>query len=357
MLLSQPHNFKTDGTPIFCQPYGSGHINTTYLVLDDTARLYILQKINKNVFRDPLGLMTNIELCCDHLAKKGCGYREALTLIPCKTGKMWHVDADGEYWRMYAFISDSMAFQTPGDNENGAEIMREAGLATGQFLRQLADFDAGKLTETIPNFHNTPMRYEALDAAIAQDKMGRVTEVKAEIDFALARRDFAHTLVNLQKSGVLPTKVTHNDTKLNNILFDRETRKAICVIDLDTIMPGLVANDFGDAIRFGANTAAEDEQDLSKVSFSLDLYHAYAKGFLLACGDSLNPHEITHLATGAKMMTLENGVRFLTDYLNGDEYFKIHHPTHNLDRCRVQFKLVQEMEGKWDEMQIKDECR
>ena len=352
MLLTEPSKFKTDGTPIFCQPYGSGHINTTFLVLDTTARLYILQKINKNVFRNPQAVMSNIEQVCAHLKKKGCGFREALSLIVCHDGKMVHVDDNGDYWRMYAFISDSVAFQAPGDNGDGVKIMNEAGLATGQFLGQLSDFDASKLVDTIPNFHNTPMRYEALNAAISQDRANRAASVKAEIDFALSRSEFANTLIDLQKSGVLPTKVTHNDTKLNNILFDRETRKAICVIDLDTIMPGLLVNDFGDAIRFGANTATEDEQDLSKVSFSLELYRAYAEGFLDACGNSLNVYEIMHLPTGAKMMTLECGVRFLTDYLNGDEYFKIHHPMHNLDRCRVQFKLVEEMEMHWNEMRL-----
>ena len=345
MLLTEANEFNTDGAPVYCMPYGGGHINMTYLVLDDTARLYIMQKINRTVFRDPQALMENIVICCDHLAKKGCGSREALRFIPGKTGKAWYVDENGEYWRMYAYISDCITFQAPGDSKDAQEIMLQAGKAIGQFLTMLADLNADQLSETIPNFHNTPARYRALDVAISEDVVGVVPEVTREIDFALARRDFSHTLVDLQKTGVLPTRVIHNDTKINNVLFDRETRKSICVIDFDTVMPGLVAYDFGDAVRFGANTAAEDERDLSKVSFSLELYHSYAKGFLSACGDSLSSEEKTHLPTGAVMMTLECGVRFLTDYLCGNKYFKVHYPTHNLDRCRVQFKLVQEMEN------------
>ena len=347
MTVSETLEFAIDGKPLFCSPYGSGHINATYLVLDDTARLYILQKINQNVFRDVGGLMSNINLCCRHLEKKGLGFREALKLIPTKSGEAYHVNESGDAFRMYAFVSDSTAFQVPR-----LDIMEEAGLAVGRFLGLLSDFGASRLTETIPYFHNTPKRFVALAQAVESDAANRAAQAKPEIEFAMKRAGFASALTSLQESGELPTRVTHNDTKLNNILFDRESLKALCVIDLDTIMPGLVAYDFGDAIRTGANTAEEDERDLAKVQFSLELYHAYAKGFMGAFGERLTESEKKHLPTGAKMMTFECGIRFLTDYLSGDTYFKSHREKHNLDRCRTQFKLVEEMERNWDKMSL-----
>ena len=346
-MLKQIASFAIDGKPIYCGRYGSGHINETYLVVDSTAREYILQKINKNVFRQPDALMENIRAVTAYLQARVNKSREALSLIPTKDGKDWLVDEDGEYWRMYPFIYDSVCLQTA---ENINEF-RESGVAFGNFQKLLSNFPADTLNETIPRFHDTPNRYEKFKAALAADVCGRAKDVAAEIEFALAREAYAATLMDLLAAGDIPLRVTHNDTKLNNVLFDRETKKPLCVIDLDTVMPGLSVNDFGDSIRFGASTAAEDEQDLSKVSFSLPLFEAYTGGFLEACGDSLTPGELAHLRDGAKMMTLECGVRFLTDYLEGDVYFRTQREGQNLDRCRTQFKLVKEMEEKWDDMQ------
>jgi Ser/Thr protein kinase RdoA (MazF antagonist) len=346
MELKQALEFKLDGKPIYCGRYGSGHINQTYLLVDATAREYILQRINKNVFKRPDLLMRNIVAVTNHLRAKAQSHREVLTLVPTLAGEDWLVDEDGEYWRLYDFVTDIVSMdkaETPAD-------LRESGLAFGRFQRQLADFPAETLHETIPHFHDTPDRYRALKEAIAADTHGRAKEVGAEIEFALAREAFAATLMDLQAKGDLPLRVTHNDTKLNNVLFDRMTRKALCVIDLDTVMPGLAANDFGDTIRFGATSAAEDEPDLAKVNFVMPLYEAFAGGFLEACGESLTPCEREHLPHGAKMMTLECGVRFLTDYLSGDTYFRTGRAGQNLDRCRTQFKLVQDMERAFDDM-------
>jgi Ser/Thr protein kinase RdoA (MazF antagonist) len=352
MELKQALDFKLDGKPIYCERYGSGHINETYLLIDATAREYVLQKINRNVFKKPDLLMRNIVAVTNHLRQKTGSHREVLTLVPTLSGEDWLVDENGEYWRLYEFITDIISLdkaETPAD-------LRESGLAFGRFQRQLADFPAHTLNETIPRFHDTPARYKALKDAMSADSHGRVKDVGEEIEFALEREAFAATLLDLQAKGELPLRVTHNDTKLNNVLFDRKTRKALCVIDLDTVMPGLAANDFGDTIRFGATSAAEDEQDLSKVNFVLPLYQAFAEGFLAACGESLTSCEREHLPHGAKMMTLECGVRFLTDYLSGDTYFRTGREGQNLDRCRTQFKLVREMEREFGNMRRIIKC-
>lgn len=347
-ILQQAYAFHTNAEPIFCTPYGSGHINRTYLLVDAAANQYILQMINRHVFKAPELLMQNIAAVTAHIGEKVETARETLTLIPAKDGKCWFVDAEGEYWRMYRFISDSLCLQQAETVQDFAE----SGRAFGVFQRQLADFPAQQLSETIPQFHDTPNRYAALHAAIAADSHNRAKTVQREIAFALQQEEYAGLLMSLQKQGDLPLRVTHNDTKLNNVLFDRDTRKPLCVIDLDTVMPGLAANDFGDSIRFGASTAAEDEQDLDKVTLSLPLYNAYTAGFLSACGNELTLCEKEHLRDGAKMMTLECGVRFLTDYLSGDVYFRTNRQEHNLDRCRTQFKLVAEMEQAWNDLQL-----
>ena len=345
-IPEQAYQFQTHGEPFFCAPYGNGHINQTFLLVDSTASQYILQKINRHVFREPEALMRNIAAVTQYLRKTAASPRETLYLIPTKNDEQWHVDSDGEIWRLYRFISDCLCLEKA---ETTADFL-ESGAAFGRFQQQLNDFPAHTLTETIPKFHDTPNRYATLHKAIQTDSYDRTKEVQREITFALERESYADTLVSLQNKGDLPLRVTHNDTKLNNVLFDRDTRKALCVIDLDTVMPGLSVNDFGDSIRFGASTAAEDERDLEKVQFSLPLFEAYTDGFLSSCGQTLTPNEKGHLRDGAKMMTLECGVRFLTDYLSGDTYFRVHRPGHNLDRCRTQFKLVSEMEQKWDEM-------
>ena len=346
-MIEQAYAFEINGEPIFCARFGNGHINDTYLLVDESARQYILQKINRFVFRDPESLMRNIVAVTKHQSKTAKSHREALALVPAANGADWLTGKDGEIWRMYEFVSDSLCLEkveSPGD-------FRESALAFGRFQRQLADFPAHTLTETIPRFHDTPHRYDAFHAAVGADSFGRAKSVAREIDFALKHEQFAFTLMNLLEKGELPLRVTHNDTKLNNVLFDRGTRKALCVIDLDTVMPGLSVNDFGDSIRFGATTAAEDERDLEKVSFSLPLYEAYTGGFLESCGERLTPCEKEHLPHGAKMMTLECGIRFLTDYLSGDTYFHTRRDGQNLDRCRTQFKLVDDMDKNWSQMQ------
>ena len=231
-------------------------------------------------------------------------------------------------------------------------------MAFGNFQRMLADYPANTLNETIPNFHNTPSRFRDFQRAVQEDKMKRAAMVKEEIAFALAREKDTCILVDLLKEGKLPLRVTHNDTKLNNILFDADSKKAVCIIDLDTVMPGLSHYDFGDSIRFGASTGAEDEKDLDKIKIDLGLFEAFTKGYLEGCKGSLTAKEIEMLPMGAKLMTYECGIRFLADYLEGDVYFKIHREGHNLDRARTQFKLVKDMEDKWDEMMaIVEKCR
>lgn len=345
-MLKQAYEFRIDGEPLHVSRYGNGHINDTYLLTDITAREYILQRINKKVFQDPEALMNNVAAVIEHLRKASPENSADLKLVQAFNGNYWVQDAEGEYWRLFEFIDDSICLEK-ADNP---EIFRESAVAFGTFQRLLSDFDASLLVETIPHFHDTPRRYQAFHKALREDVCGRAKDVRDEIDFFLARESYASTLMDLLAAGELPLRVTHNDTKLNNVLFDKREGKALCVIDLDTVMPGLVANDFGDSIRFGASTAAEDEPDLRRVHFSLPLYEAYTEGFLSACEGSLTPCEETHLADGAKMMTLECGLRFLTDHLQGDTYFRVHRENQNLDRCRTQRRLVEEMERDWDAM-------
>lgn len=338
--------FMLEGSPVYCGRYGNGHINETYLVETDAPHAYILQKINRRIFTNAAGLMENIVAVTDYLRRQGLDARHVLTLVPTKTGEAYLSAEDGEYYRVYEFVTDSLCL----DKAETAEDFRQSAVAFGQFQNQLADFPAATLHETIPHFHDTPARYEQLKAAIREDKAGRRKTVEREIDFYLAREKDAGEMVNLCREGALPLRVTHNDTKLNNVMLDKATRTPLCVIDLDTVMPGLAANDFGDSIRFGASTAAEDEKDLEKVEMSLSLFEAYSQGFLSACGQRLTPIEIETLPLGAKLMTLECGSRFLADYLNGDTYFHVSRPEHNLDRARTQMKLVADMEKKMERM-------
>ena len=291
--------------------------------------------------------MENAARVTAHLEKQDADPRHVQKLVKAKDGTFWHKDAEGNYWRVYDFISDSISLDRP----ESADDFYQSAVAFGHFQMQLADFPAETLHETIPHFHDTPVRYEAFKRAVQADKCGRLKDVQAEVEFALARENDAAVMMNLLKDGELPLRVTHNDTKLNNVLLDKATRKPLCVIDLDTVMPGLAANDFGDSIRFGASTADEDEKDLSKVEMSLELFEVYARGFLGECGERLTETEIKTLPMGAKLMTLECGVRFLTDYLEGDTYFATHYEGQNLYRARTQFKLVWDMEQKWEKMQ------
>jgi thiamine kinase-like enzyme len=349
--------FDFPGTLVEVASYGSGHINdtrrATFRQADGSDRHYILQRINTQIFTDPDGLMDNIVNVTKYLKQKitaagGDPDRETLTVLHTKEGHpMARTMGGKDYWRCYPFIENTVSYDLV-ENENDFYTVARA---FGHFQMQLSDYPASTLHETIPHFHDTPNRYANFHKALAADALGRAKDAKPEIDFVLAHEKDAGALTSLLAAGKLPLRVTHNDTKLNNILLDKDTGKALCVIDLDTVMPGLVHYDFGDSIRFGASTALEDEQDLSKVHFSLELFEVFTKGFLESAGSVLTPLEKETLPIGAKLMTLECGVRFLTDYLEGDTYFKIHRPGHNLDRCRTQFKLVQEMEEKAGQMQ------
>lgn len=348
------HAFKTDGEPDAVAPYGSGHINDTHLltVKGKPRPRYILQRINSKVFRNPRLLMDNIVNVTKYLrgiilSQGGDPKRETLNVIPTKNGDSIFQDQDGGLWRAYLFVEDTVAFDLP----ETPDLFYNSGLAFGVFGSQLRDYPAGTLYETIPNFHNTPNRYAQLDAALQRDPHGRAKAVRQEVDFVMERRELASELYQMQSLGRLHLRVTHNDTKLNNVLMDKVTGRGICVIDLDTVMPGLYAYDFGDSIRFGANTAKEDETDLSQCSLSLEMYRAYVEGYLEGMKGALTEEELESLPLGAKTMTLECGVRFLTDYILGDHYFKIQRETHNLDRARNQFQLVRDMEVKKREME------
>lgn len=348
-ILSQ---FQVDGEIASIEPYGSGHINHTYLATMAGGKRYILQGINTTIFKDTDQLMENIVNVTSYLRDEiirtgGDPERETLTIIKTKDGKSYYTAADdGSKWRVYDFIEGAQTFDAVESNED----FYQSAVAFGRFQAMLSNFAADTLHETIPNFHNTAKRYQDFEKAVEEDVKGRAAEVADEIAFVRARSKEVSELHDMLAKGELPLRVTHNDTKLNNIMIDSKTHKAVCVIDLDTVMPGLSAHDFGDAIRFGANTAAEDEPDVSKVSLSLELFDIYVKGFLEGCGGRLTENEIKVLPMGAKMMTLECGMRFLADYLEGDVYFKISREKHNLDRCRTQFALVADMEKKWQQM-------
>ena len=344
-MRSIAEQFQLSGKPVSCEPMGNGHINRTYLVTDDQGSKYTLQKINDSIFKNVPALMENIRLVTEFLQKADPDPRHSLRLVPTKNGESYLGDESG-YYRVYRFVEDSLCLERA---ESPEEFYYSAA-AFGNFQNQLSRFDASLLNETIPRFHDTANRVNNLRLAAEKDALHRLDEVRAEYDFAMERAEEAGVMLGLLGEGKLKLRVTHNDTKLNNVLFDARTRKPICVIDLDTVMPGLAANDFGDSIRFGAATAAEDEMDLSLMTLSLPLYQAYVKGFLGACGSKLTRDEILTLPMGAKMMTFECGVRFLTDYLEGDTYFRIEREKQNLDRCRTQFKLVADMEKKWKDM-------
>ena len=349
-------HFKFEGTLTDCRPYGSGHINDTYLLsyrIGEMGMLkVILQRMNNEVFEKPVELMENIINVTSYLKERieengGDPERETLNVIPAKDGKPYYRDEDGNYWRSYKFITGATSYDKV---EKPADFYQSA-VAFGNFQRLLADFPAETLHETIEGFHDTRARFAVFEQAVKEDVMGRAASVEKEIEFVRAReKSIANYFSEMQEKGELPLRVTHNDTKLNNIMIDDKTGKGICVIDLDTVMPGLAMNDFGDSIRFGANHSAEDEQDLSKVNFDLGLFEAYTRGFLTGCAGSLTPAELEYLPWGAKLMTLECGIRFLTDYLEGDHYFATHREGQNLDRCRTQFKLVSDMEKAWDDM-------
>ena len=346
--------FRVGGALADCVRYGEGHINDTFKVtMNEGGRdvHYILQRINNRLFTDVAKLMRNIELVTDFcrksvLARGGDPLRECLTLIRTKDGKAYCHDG-ANYFRMYVFIENATSYQSVREPRD----FYESAVAFGSFANLLADFDASQLYEVLPNFHNTKVRYANFEAAVQKDVCGRAKEVAGEIAWVRAHGDLCGKLVDAIASGEIPLRVTHNDTKLNNVMLDNETGKGIAVIDLDTVMPGSLCYDFGDSIRFGCNSAAEDEPDLSKVHFVFDLYKTYLSGYLSAVGKGITPREKELLPWGAVLMTYECGMRFLTDYLEGDTYFKVHREGHNLDRAHTQFRLVDEMLASIGEME------
>lgn len=342
--------FQRGGEIVSVNQITAGLINATYLVETDKKEKYILQKINTFVFKSPEKLMENIVGVTKHLSEKisaagGDRYRETLNFLPAGD-KYFYRDAEGGAWRMYIYVDNALTYNKP----KNSDTFKSAGSSFGKFMKLLADYPAETLNETIVNFHYTPARYENFLKAAEADVKGRRAEVQKEISFVTDRKADTHKLTDLIEKGALPLRVTHNDTKLNNVLFDMDSDKSICVIDLDTIMPGLSLYDFGDSIRSGANTGAEDEADLSKVGIDLSLFEAYVDGYLSETADSLTDAELQNLAFGAKLMTFECGMRFLTDYLDGDVYFRTAYEGHNLVRARNQFALVADMEKHMDEM-------
>lgn len=334
--------------------YGQGHINDTYCVVcqpqDGDAIRFILQGLSLTAFPRPDELMENFVGITSYLRDKviaagGDPVRETLSLVKTKDGKDYYTDSTGRVWRLMPYVegTDCLQRATP-------ELFEASARAFGRFQKMLQGYPAHTLHETIVNFHNTEDRFAKFLKALEADVMDRAKDVQDEINFVLARKEDCSVVLQAHRDGKLPLRVTHNDTKLNNILIDRATGEGICVIDLDTTMPGFSVNDFGDSIRFGANRSDESEKDLSKVNFDLDLYEAYTRGFLEGTDGCLQASELEYMPWGARLMTLECGIRFLTDYLDGDHYFRVGYPTQNLDRCRTQFKLVQDMEKVFDEM-------
>jgi hypothetical protein len=346
--------FDFDGDFSTAEPYGVGHINDTYLArfrVNGAPQSYILQKINHHVFHDPEGLMSNIQAVTHHLREKinsagGDPKRETLTLIPTKEGGYYIRTTKGEYWRSYHFIDNTRTYESVEDINH----VYHAAKAFGNFQNLLSDYPSEGLVETIPDFHNTKKRFQALLEAIGSDEFNRANSSKPEIEFVLKRESEVSVLVDKLKEGELPERITHNDTKFNNVLIDNNTGAGVCVIDLDTVMPGISLYDYGDAIRTLANPAAEDEFDLSQVKFDEQIFEYFTRGYLEAIGGILTDEEIEQLPFSAVLMTLECGIRFLTDHLQGDQYFKIQRRDQNLDRCRTQFKLVAEMEAQLDLM-------
>ena len=341
--------FRLYGEFIGIESFGNGHINDTYRVAFNQGGKrvhYILQRINTNVFRTPVSLMDNVQRVTEHLSRKCKDSRETMTLVLAKNWKPYIVDEKNNYWRVYLFIEGTKSYDVLETKEQAFEAAR----VFGKFQADLVDLPGPRLIETIPNFHNTPSRIADLERAIKEDAAGRAKEVAAEIDFVLSRKSDAEILLKLNREGAIPERITHNDTKINNVLIDEETGKGLCAIDLDTVMPGLVHYDFGDMIRAGTSPAPEDETDLSKITMQFPMYEALLRGFCASSGKVLTDAEFEYLPFSGKLITLEIGTRFLTDYLQGDIYFKIHRPGHNLDRARSQFQLVRSIESQLDSM-------
>ena len=344
-------HFCFRGALVDIEPIHSGHINDSYAAVfrcpGEAPHRYLLQRINHHVFRSPERLMENIEGITEHVRSKvraagGDPDREALTLVRTLDGGVLHRAPNGEYWRAALFVEGARTYESA---RSPGQVYSAAG-AFGRFQKMVSDYPAETLHETIPDFHHTPKRFESMVEAVQRDVLNRAHSVQAEIRFVEERAAEMAILVDALAAGILPQRVTHNDTKFNNVLIDDATGEGICVIDLDTVMPGLAGYDFGDAVRSGANSAAEDERDLSRVGFDLEIFAHLSAGYLDAAGEFLTATEIETLPFSARLMTLECGMRFLTDYLEGDRYFRIQRPGHSLDRCRTQFKMVRDMEEK-----------
>ncbi len=341
--------FDIEGRVVGVSPFGSGHINDTYCVTTDQegAKQYLLQRVNHHVFKDVPAVMRNIQLVTGHLKSK---YQElgahvqhledrVLTLIPTKAGEAYLRDEAGNFWRMFLLLANTRSY----DIVETPRQAKEGGRAFGQFQRLLADLDVNLIHEVLPNFHHIGKRLEKLKEAIEHDVSNRVSEVGDELAFIMQRAARMHTILNMGEAGLLPVRITHNDTKFNNVLLD-ENDKSQCVIDLDTVMPGYVAYDFGDAIRTIINGAAEDEADLEKVKLNIPLFEAYTAGYFEEAHPFLTQHEIDSLLEGALLLPYMQAVRFLTDFLEGDHYYKTYHAKHNLQRTRAQLKLVEQLE-------------
>ncbi len=352
LLIEAGRQFDLRGEFLEGGPYGTGHINDTFAVVYDQAGTrvrYIHQRLNSNVFKDPARLMENVRRVCRHTARKvaetappGDVSRRALNLVPAADARPYWVDDAGDYWRTYFFVEKAATH----DVITSTEQAREAARAFGIFQAMLADLPAGDLHETIPDFHNTPRRFKTLKDAADADACGRAARAGPELEFAFSREPLANTLIDLHAAGKIPARITHNDTKLNNVMLDESTGEGVCVIDLDTVMPGLSLYDFGDMVRTATSPAAEDERDPSKVRARPEMFEALARGFLASAGSFLNETERAHLVTAGKLLTFENGLRFLTDFLSGDVYFKTARDDHNLDRCRTQFALLRSLEDQ-----------
>jgi aminoglycoside phosphotransferase (APT) family kinase protein len=355
--------FDIRGKMVDADRYGTGHINDTFAVTylhGEGATRYIHQRINRHVFADTVGLMDNVRRVTSHLRGKltGAGggpagpgvsglHRRVLTLVPKLDGSVYHIDDDGWMWRTYFFIERAQSY----DMVRSPELAFEAAKAFGAFQEGLVDLPEPRLNETIPDFHHTPRRFAALQAAVDADVENRAAGAAEEVEFVASHEAVLGRLLAMQDAGEIPERVTHNDTKLNNVMIDEDTAKAVCVIDLDTVMPGLALFDFGDMVRTSTSFSKEDELDLSKVQLQMPLFEALVRGYLQSAGSFLAPVEMGELVFAGKLITLEIGMRFLTDYLAGDTYFKTHKEGHNLDRCRAQFRLVESINENWELMQ------
>lgn len=354
-VIAVARHFQIYGDPFDATPYGSGHINDTYAVRYDQAGTivrYVFQRVNTAIFEDTVALMDNVARVTRHVRKKleaaGASEisRRVLTLVPSRDGQLYYQNGAGACWRVYLMIENSEAHDVLATPQQAEAVAR----AFGRFQEMMVDLPGPRLAEVLPGFHDARKRFDALVRAAEADACNRAADVKQEIGFVMDREDIVDVLAVLYARDEIPERITHNDAKLNNLLFDAQTGEALCVIDLDTVMPGLALYDFGDMVRTAACTASEDTPDLSSVALSRSYFEALARGYWSVAQAFLTPQEKAHLVFSGKWMTLVMGMRFLTDYLAGDTYYKIHWSTHNLDRCRTQFKLIESIEAQEEDL-------